>query len=109
MVREKKAKAKKKITVDSGKSISLEDFQATFKDVPIASSSLSETVIVSSELSYTPIHKRQRNEDSFYADPVKTYPLRQKKTQSGVHYKIILYYFSNNKFMLSQAVVFIEF
>ena len=46
-----KPKRKKKFTVDSGKSISLEDFQATFKGVPIASSSLSETVIVSSELS----------------------------------------------------------
>ena len=68
-----KPKRKKKITVDPGKSISLEDFQETFKDVPIASSSLSE--IVSSELSYTPIHKRQRNEDSFHAGPVKTYPL----------------------------------
>ena len=76
---EEKEKAKKKITVDPGKSISLEDFQATFNDVPVASSSLSETVIVSSELSYTPIHKRQRNEDSFYAGPVKIYPLRQKK------------------------------
>ena len=74
-----KRKRKKKITVDPGNSISLEDFQATFKDGPIASSSLSETVIVSSELSYTPIHKTQRNEDSFYAGPVKTYQLRQKK------------------------------
>ena len=46
-----KPKRKKKITVDPGKSISLEDFQATFKDVPIAPSSLSETVILSSELS----------------------------------------------------------
>ena len=97
-----------KITVDPGNSISLEDFQATFIDVPIASSSLSESVIVSSELSYTPIHKRQRNEDSFYAGPVKTYPLRQKK-QLGVHYKLILYYFRYNKLMLSRAVVFIEF
>ena len=52
-----KPKRKKKATVDPGKSIYLEDFQATFKDVPIASSSLSETVIVSSELSYIPIHK----------------------------------------------------
>ena len=34
------------MTFDPGKSISLEDFQATFKDIPIASSSLSETVIV---------------------------------------------------------------
>ena len=34
---------------------------------------------------------------------------QDKKNQLGVHYKIILYYFSNNKFMLSQAVVFTEF
>ena len=72
MVRKKKSQSGKKKTVDPGKSISLEDFQATFKDVPIASSSLNETVIVSSELSYIHILKRQRNEDSFYADPVKT-------------------------------------
>ena len=79
MVRTKKSKSEKKNTVDPGKTISLKDFQATFKDVLITSSSLSETVIVSSELSSTPIHKRQRNKDSFYAGPVKTYPLRQKK------------------------------
>ena len=47
-----KLKRKKKNTVDPGKSISLEDFQVTFKDVPIASPSLSETVIVSTELSH---------------------------------------------------------
>ena len=59
MVTKKKSQSEKKITDDPGKNISLKDFQATFnfiKDVPIASSSLSETVIVSSELSYTPIH-----------------------------------------------------
>ena len=56
---EKEKPKRKKITVDHRKIISLENFQVTFKDVPIALSSLNETVIVLSELSYTPIHNRQ--------------------------------------------------
>ena len=64
---------------DCHASVSSSEITKFFDNLTIASSSLSETVIVSSELSYTPIYKRQRNEESFYGGPVKTYPLRQKK------------------------------